>query len=256
FSGKERFRRVNRLGIKSGELLPGEDDEEREAALKGFKDSFERTLSLDDANAEAPLAASLLDWLVVLEEVQADTIDPVGWSPLQLRRSSAPLGEWIIIPDLGPQRIFLPGMRTLAENGGKGSRRKQATGAAGSELFMASCTLMEAGAETLFMSRWRVGGQTTLDATREFAQELPYSSAADAWQRSVQILRTMPIDPKVEMRVKEERRAAEIPDEPLTAEHPFFWAGYLVVDSGLPGPEEESTEEKAEVAAKKKNAGL
>lgn len=256
FSGEGTFRRVNRLGIKSGELLHDEKDDERAAVLEIFAESFERTITLNDTNAEAPLVGSLLDWLIVLEEVEADPADPVGWAPLRLGRSTSSLGQWMAIPDVGPQRIFLPGMRTLAENGGRPSRRKQASGAAGSELFMASCMLMEAGAETIFMSRWRVGGQTTLDATREFAQELPYASAADAWQRSVQILRTMPINPKAELRVKQERREVEIPEEPLTAEHPFFWAGYLVVDSGLPGPAVEDEVDEAEVAAKEKNTGL
>jgi hypothetical protein len=108
--------------------------------------------------------------------------------------------------------------------------------APGDELFFASCTLMSAGAETMLLSRWRVGGQSTLDLVREFMQELPHMAAAEAWQRSVHIATEMPIDPLSELRVK----AGKDPVE-LTAAHPFFWAGYLVVDSGW-RPEEEQTE--------------
>jgi len=35
---------------------------------------------------------------------------------------------------------------------------------------------------------WRSGGQTSLDLVREFAQELPHTSAADAWQRAVLVV--------------------------------------------------------------------
>jgi hypothetical protein len=86
---------------------------------------------------------------------------------------------------------------------------------------------MSAGAETALLSRWRVGGQSALDLVREFAQELPHTSAADAWQRSVQLLGESPIDPANEIRVKVGKNPVEI-----KGSHPFFWAGYLVVDSG------------------------
>jgi hypothetical protein len=86
---------------------------------------------------------------------------------------------------------------------------------------------MSAGAETILLSRWRVGGQSTLDLVREFAQELPHAAAANAWKRSVQVAMESPIDPASEIRVKAGREPVD-----LTAKHPFFWAGYLVVDSG------------------------
>ena len=146
------------------------------------------------------------------------------------------------LPGAGPQRIMLPGMHTLAERGGKGgSRRRGATVAPGDDLFYASCALMSAGAETMLLSRWRVGGQSTLDLVREFVQELPHTAAAEAWQRSVQLAMEAPIDPLNELRVK----AGNDPVE-LTAAHPFFWAGYLVVDSGW-RPEELEVESAVEV---------
>jgi hypothetical protein len=66
-----------------------------------------------------------------------------------------------------------------------------------------------------------------VDLVREFVQELPHTAAAEAWQRSVQLAMEAPIDPLNELRVK----AGKDPVE-LTAAHPFFWAGYVVVDSG------------------------
>jgi hypothetical protein len=134
-------------------------------------------------------------------------------------------------------------MHTAAERGGKAarSRRGRDAVAPGDELFFASCGLMSAGADTLLLSRWRVGGQSTLDLIREFAQELPHTAAADAWQRSVQLIQETPIDPTTELRVKAGKNPVE-----LTAKHPFFWSGYMVVDSGWrPVEPEEATDPAA-----------
>jgi hypothetical protein len=88
---------------------------------------------------------------------------------------------------------------------------------------------MSSGAQTILLSRWRVGGQSTLDLMREFIQELPRSSAAEAWQRCVEVAKELPLEPALEPRVKL-KDASTLP----TAEHPFFWSGYLLVDAGEP----------------------
>jgi hypothetical protein len=56
---------------------------------------------------------------------------------------------------------------------------------------------------------------------------LPFAAAADAWQRSVQLLMVSPVDFDHEPRV---RKTAS--GEAITAHHPFFWAGYMLVDTG------------------------
>jgi hypothetical protein len=182
-----------------------------------------------------------LDSLVVLDDVETNGPDPLAWAPLPIDRAEqfGALREWLVLPGDGPQRVLLPGMHTAAERGGKAPRRRgPAAALPGSELFYASCGLMSAGAETILLSRWRVGGQSTLDLVREFVQELPHTSAADAWQRSVQLTKESPVDPANELRVKPGKDPVE-----LTAAHPFFWAGYLVVDSGWQ-PEQEADEQE------------
>jgi hypothetical protein len=79
----------------------------------------------------------------------------------------------------------------------------------------------------VLLSRWRVGGQSTLDLVREFMQELPQTAAAESWQRSVELAKERPIDPATELHLKPGKAASE-----LTGAHPYFWAGYLVVDTG------------------------
>ena len=79
----------------------------------------------------------------------------------------------------------------------------------------------------MLLSRWQVGGASTQELVREFVQELPHTTANDAWQRSVQLARELQLDPSQEPRVK-----WRPDDPPLTAAHPFFWAGYLLLDTG------------------------
>jgi hypothetical protein len=59
-------------------------------------------------------------------------------------------------------------------------------------------------------------------------QELQHSPADLAWQRSVMLAWETPLDAAQEPRLK---RLAE-GTEPPGADHPFFWAGYLLVDTG------------------------
>ncbi|MEO6564964.1 MAG: hypothetical protein ABIO63_02925, partial [Casimicrobiaceae bacterium] len=69
------------------------------------------------------------------------------------------------------------------------------------------------------------------DLVREFVQELPRSTATESWHRAVLLARATEIDPDRESRVKISKT------DTLKADHPFFWAGYLLVDrdSGIAG---------------------
>jgi Arc/MetJ-type ribon-helix-helix transcriptional regulator len=135
-------------------------------------------------------------------------------------RPGSTLSAWMSLPWGGPQQIVLPGFHTAAESALK-------RGSSGDELFTAVCGLMATGARTVLLSRWRTGGQTSYDLVREFVQELPYTSASEAWQRSVQLLMHDEVVLEREPRVK-----AEALDSGIQADHPFFWGAYLLVDTG------------------------
>ncbi len=87
---------------------------------------------------------------------------------------------------------------------------------------------MSTGVRTVLISRWRPGGQSCFDLMREFAQELPHESPAAAWQRAVNLVTRQPLEMETEPRLKKNTTGAE----PPLAEHPFFWAAYMLVDSG------------------------
>ena len=100
----------------------------------------------------------------------------------------------------------------------------------GDELFLTSMGLLGAGSRTLLLSRWRTGGRITADLLKEFIQELPNTSAPDAWQRAVQIVDQTPLNPETEPRVEAD------PDGPqVTGGHLCFWSSFVLIDPGAAG---------------------
>ncbi len=126
--------------------------------------------------APSPVFANLLDRLVVLDDLgMGGEPGPYGWSPLPLDRNRA-AGRWPTgcrSPGADRRRSILPGFHTAAED----ALKKVGRAAPGNEIFLSVCGLMASGVRTILLSRWRSGGQSSLDLVREFAQELPHADA-------------------------------------------------------------------------------
>jgi CHAT domain-containing protein len=218
------------IGVALGKVHPKDDAAVSTDAFGRLSPVVEGAVQLP---ASLPAASAvyrvLLDGLIVLDEIQPGD-GPYDWRPLQVDRqkSTDTLSSWFTLPFGGPRQVMMPGFHTAAESG---LRKGRATG---EEIFLSVCGLMSAGARTVLISRWRTSGQTCFDLIREFAQELPHTGAAEAWQRSVKLAAATPIDPDREPRV----RNTSIADQPGKASHPFFWAGYMLVDSGDTSPDD------------------
>ncbi len=243
------FRPTRHTGIVANELAAAEAKGGGESlSLKPLEDAVKGPVRLVPPLAQPGyLLAPLLDQLVVLDDVDVNRNDPYDWSPLPRSRgkNADSLAAWMGLPYEGPERVVVTGLPTAAETGLKVSRRGDAAAAApGSEIFDSVCALMASGARTVLVSRWRTGGQMNLQLVREFVQELQHSPADVAWQRSVMLARETPLDAAQEPRLKRLDEMAEPPG----ADHPFFWAGYLLVDTGTrAGQESEEAEPAAEV---------
>ncbi len=188
------------------------------------------------APAVSSVYGALFHRLIVFDDLVLSDQDPYGWvlAPLDKSKSGGTLADWLALPWGGPELVILPGFHTAAEDGLKRPHH----GAPGNEVFLSVCGLMANGARTVLLSRWRTGGQTSFDLVREFVQELPNSSPSDAWQRAVLLAMDSRANLGGEPRVK--RSPA---DEAPKANHPFFWAGYMLVDSGAAVEKTESPDE-------------
>jgi tetratricopeptide (TPR) repeat protein len=215
-------------GVVLGKLYPHDDETVARAAYEQLEGAVKRTVVLSyNPGANTAMLRTLLDGLIVLDDIEPVGQDYYGWSPMQIdngKPSGAILG-WMTLPWGGPEWVVLPGFHTHAEDG----LRKAS--AESNDLFLAICGLMSTGVRTVLISRWRTGGQSSFDLVREFAQELPHSPPADCWQRAVQLLMSQQLDVESEPRLKKNTTGT---DPPL-ADHPFFWAAYMLVDSGQLG---------------------
>jgi tetratricopeptide (TPR) repeat protein len=211
-----------RTAIVAGKMYPKEDEatatEEANELSKVVPGSF---VVPKDPTAPGSLFASIIDRLVVLDDVEDAERGPYEWAPFRRDKDkpAGALSNWALLPWAGPQQVVIPGFHTPVEFGLK-------RGGSGDEVFLSVMGLMASGSRTVMLSRWRTGGQTSYDLIREFVQELPHTSPASAWQRSVQLVTATPLDTGREPRL---RATAE---DGVKANHPFFWAGYLLVDTG------------------------
>ncbi len=221
-----RNRGLGRLSVVVGKLFPSSPSTVAEAEFQRLGRMFPAVEAIRDSlPGPSSYVAPLMESLVVLQDI--DARHPYDWSPFPLDRTGS-VGQWMALPWGGPESLLLPGFQTVAGN----AMKRRGSGADGSEMFLTLCGLMASGTRTVLLSRWRTGGATSLVLVREFLQELPHGTASEAWQRSVRLAAVEPIDPLREPRV---RPGDEI--ENPSAAHPFFWTGFLLVDTGqVPEP--------------------
>jgi tetratricopeptide (TPR) repeat protein len=227
-----------------GKLYPRDEDSVTRAAFDQLAAVVPGAVALrTPPPAASSVFGTLFQRLVVLDDMPLTDQDPYGWAPAPLDRGKpgSSLADWLLLPWGGPDVIVLPGFHTAAEDSLKRLRK----GPPGNEMFLSACGLMANGTRTLLLSRWRTGGQSSFDLVREFTEELSHTSPADAWQRAVLLTLDAPLNLEAEPRVKRTPT-----DEQPRADHPLFWAGYMLVDCGTaPEPKTEEPAAKPKPAS-------
>ena len=168
------------------------------------------------------LQASLFDILLVLDELplESKTMPTVMASGEGSRRGMS-FEEWLGPPRKRTGCVLLGGFQSAVAGGLEPMPPR-----AGDELFVTTMDLLAAGADTAVVSRWRTGGKAGVELARAFAHAYAGGTgAAESWHRAVDLVAVEPPDLAREPRV---RLAADTPLD--DSRHPFFWAGYLLVD--------------------------
>lgn len=229
-----------------GETFPKETNETTDAAFDRLSQAVSKTEGLRRGALKAvpgSLYATRLRRLVVFDEIVAD-----GWNwapvvPSDARRGHG-VADWIFAPWGAPRLIVLPALRTPAENALK-------NGGDGSEIFLPILAAQSTGADAMLLSRWRTGGRSAFDLSTDFLKNYESEPVANAWKRAVLALTKRDVVLDEEPRLKTPGRS----EEPPRYDQPFWWAGYLLVDSGEALSADELKKLQAEAdAAKKPNA--
>lgn len=153
---------------------------------------------------------------------------PLGADPLGLAITTADEGDrelaaWLRLPYDGPSEVALLNLGG-GEAGGAKRRRSKAAPLVGAPELHAIGALLAGGAKTALIERWPSRGARSRDLVAEWLNGLDRLSTEDAWQRSLSLARESPLDPAREPRLETD------PANKVTAEHPFWWSGYLLVD--------------------------
>ncbi|MEQ8847366.1 hypothetical protein [Botrimarina sp.] len=152
---------------------------------------------------------------------------PVGLDPLGLPLLSArPGGQaaaLAVLPHGGPRAMVLSGLGGGEAGGARKPRAREAGPAGAAELHLVGAVLA-GGTDGLLVERWQSGGRRAGELAAEWLLGFERLGAAAAWERSLALGRTTPLDPAAEPRLTVE------PGQTPAAEHPFWWAGFFVVD--------------------------
>lgn len=228
----EPLRSGGATGIYVGKMFRADKTDPVPQIVDRFSAVIEEPLFLSpSATAPAALVGSLVDGLVVFEEI-------AGEGPIATRtivatasgKAGMTFADWTASPRKRPQRVVLPGFQSAAAGG-----LAKMPGRPGDDLFVAVMDVLAAGGRTALVSRWRMGGKSMLDLVQEFMADLDTPPAegqaaavpAESWRRAVDIVTAEQPDIAQEPRVKQ-TPGAVLPD----ARHPLFWAGYMIVDCG------------------------
>jgi tetratricopeptide (TPR) repeat protein len=220
------------VGIYAGRLVRGDKPAIAQEWGTRLAGSIDRAVVLPTPAPAAPmpLVASLVDTLVVFDELSGD--GPVATRPLFSLQSGKPamtFGDWLGSPSKRPRCIVLPGFQSAMAGG-----LTKLPVRPGEEIFLAVTDLVAAGGRTTLVSRWRMGGKTSIDLVEEFLRdrtggdgEAEPPPVAESWQRAVEMATAEQPDVGREPRLKQSPQAVL-----ADARHPFLWAGYLLVDCG------------------------
>ena len=220
------------VGIYAGRLFRGDKPaiaQEWAARLAGTIDRAV-VLPAPVPATPMPLVASLLDTLIIFDELSGD--GPVSTRPLFSTQGGKPamtFGDWLGSPSKRPRCVMLPGFQSAMAGG-----LAKLPARPGEEIFLAVTDLVAAGGRTAVVSRWRMGGKTCVDLVEEFLRDRSVDeadaeapAATESWQRAVEMATAEQPDVGREPRLKQSPQAV-LPD----ARHPLLWAGYLLVDCG------------------------
>jgi tetratricopeptide (TPR) repeat protein len=213
---------VTRTALVETELIAGEPDE---VGIQGIAQLTQRIAGLNTLPLPHVVPSNLIiancHRLLVMSDLPARGRGPFQWAPIAKERAGKGdfLDSWFELPWGSCDQLILPGFHTAAEDA---LRR----GGNGNELFLSVCGLMASGTRTIVISRWRTASPLTYPLMGEFTDQLTRWAPDKAWQETVKWFSRLPLDPAKEPRVK-------APDAviPVTVQHPFFWAGYILVDS-------------------------
>ncbi|MDB4777872.1 CHAT domain-containing protein [bacterium] len=151
-------------------------------------------------------------------------------NPIQLdsdRKSGSTLGSWLSLPYRSVDQIVMPGFISDG-GGGKGKT-------AGNDLFLMTTGLLASGVRTVGISRWSTSGKSALDLSAEYLRQNKTHDPTTAWSKTIKTASQLKLDLAKEPKFTPSAKNKGLT---LTAEHPLFWSGMIIVDLPAERPDD------------------
>ena len=219
------FKVEGNSAIVTGKLFPKDKLEVSDGYFTALKETNPNAFKVPfKIPGPSNVYSSLFDRLMVWDDLEetGGKSGPFNWSALQIDkgRPGSEIQSWMGLPWAGPQQVILPGYHSAASYGLK-------KGGTGHEMFMTVCGMMSSGTQTILMSRWRTGGKSAYQLTTDLMHDMKEYGPSNAWRDAVTTLHDSEIAMDDEPRVKKHENV-----ENLDLKHPFYWSGYMLIDSG------------------------
>lgn len=153
-------------------------------------------------------------------------IDPLGTVVTTASKGQREVAVWNRLPWAETRAIAVRGLGG-GEAGGASVRRSKGAVTLGAPEFHVVSSLLAGGAETVLLERWPTGGVRSHEFVAEWLNGLGRLSPTEAWSRSLALGRSAPIDVPREPRYEPDEAGES---QSLSADHPVWWSGYLLVD--------------------------
>ncbi len=213
----------SRMAVVTGKLHSKAVPELADQGFEKLADDVTNAVKFSGpAKIPSNLLTTVIDTLVVWADMKSDDrTDAFSLLPFQLDqgRNGATLRGWMLTPWKGPENIIMP-MFSSAAADGVNARSD------GHELFLTSCGLLASGVRCALISRWRTGGENAIELSRDFAIRIRSMSTPEAMYESMKFAQGLELNLENEIRVD----AGKNQTDTVNAEHPFFWAGNMLVD--------------------------
>lgn len=219
---EQRPKRLDRILYYPSKIDLRDEDPWLESARATFQEVCPKAYALESSKFPPQSLVGLVDAMVYWNEIRQD-IWPMPWTAGQSKRDAhlqLDLDQWIRFPNIGPEFLMVAGGNSALADGLRGNSD-------GTELEFYSTLLMAAGCQSMVLPRWRSGGHLAYDMQNAIIQHVPQMTTAAAVREAILKVRKSPLDPERQTRLRPARGEA-----PETADHPFWWAGQMVIDRG------------------------
>ncbi len=220
--GEQLPKRLNRIAFYPGKIDQRDDEALVNERREAFDGVLPQAIPIQSSRFTPDSIGPVVNGIIYWNEIK-QAIWPAPWTVPDSKRESylqLNLERWVQYPNIGPELLIVAGGNSAMADGLRGTPD-------GRELEFYSTLLMAAGCQSIVLPRWRCGGHLAYDLQIELVKHVKDQPTAVAMQKAIAAIRQTPVDLKRQTRIRSGR------DEgPATADHPFLWAGQMVIDRG------------------------